>query len=82
MRRYAAQGGDFLQARQGLFRKGARLADREIKRTWRNRKPRVSHNDLHPCNVKIHRGTLSIFEGKLRAVLDAAWTILTCSLCP
>ena len=48
--------------RQDLFRSGARLVDREIKRTWKGRKPMVIHNDLHPCNVKIHRGGLSIFD--------------------
>ncbi|MGD8628314.1 MAG: phosphotransferase [bacterium] len=48
--------------RQDLFRKGARLVDREIKRTWKNRKPVVIHNDLHPCNIKVHRGALSIFD--------------------
>jgi Ser/Thr protein kinase RdoA (MazF antagonist) len=36
--------------------------DREIKRTWKNRKPVVIHNDLHPCNIKVHRGALSIFD--------------------
>jgi Ser/Thr protein kinase RdoA (MazF antagonist) len=48
--------------RQELFRKGARLVDREIKRTWKGRKPMVIHNDLHPCNVKVRRGGLSIFD--------------------
>ncbi len=48
--------------RQDLFLRGARLVDREIKRTWKGRKPMVIHNDLHPCNVKIHRGGLSIFD--------------------
>lgn len=50
------------ERRQELFRKGARLVDREIKRTWRGRKPMVIHNDLHPSNVKIHKGGLSIFD--------------------
>jgi len=48
--------------RQDLFRRGARLVGREIKRTWKDRKPTVIHNDLHPCNVKIHKGGLSIFD--------------------
>jgi Ser/Thr protein kinase RdoA (MazF antagonist) len=48
--------------RQGLFRKGAQVVGREIKRTWKGRKPMVIHNDLHPCNVKVHKGGLSIFD--------------------
>jgi Ser/Thr protein kinase RdoA (MazF antagonist) len=48
--------------RQDLFRAGARLVGREIRRTWKGRRPIVIHNDLHPCNVKVHKGGLSIFD--------------------
>jgi len=48
--------------RQDLFRKGAELVGREIECTWKNRRPIVIHNDLHPCNIKVHRGALSIFD--------------------
>ena len=48
--------------RQNLFRKGAQLAQKAIKKIWRSGKPIIIHNDLHPCNVKVHRGNLSLYD--------------------
>ena len=47
---------------QGVFQQGARVAQRAIKALWRADSPRVIHNDLHPCNVKVHQGSLCLFD--------------------
>jgi len=49
-------------ARQRLFREAARASQRAIRRLWASGKPMVIHNDLHPCNVKVHCGELSLYD--------------------
>ena len=48
--------------RQDLFKKGARLVQRSMNKVWKTGKPIVIHNDLHPCNVKVYRGNLSLYD--------------------
>jgi Ser/Thr protein kinase RdoA (MazF antagonist) len=48
--------------RQSLFRKGAQLAEAAIRKIWRCGKPIIIHNDLHPSNVKVYRGSLSLYD--------------------
>lgn len=48
--------------RQDLFREGAGIAKRAITTRWGSGKPIVIHNDLHPCNVKVHHGSLSMYD--------------------
>lgn len=57
------QDGKLLpKQRQDLFKKGAQLAQRAIKKIWKSGKPIVIHNDLHPCNVKVYRHSLSLYD--------------------
>ncbi|MCD4818727.1 MAG: phosphotransferase [Candidatus Cloacimonetes bacterium] len=48
--------------RQDLFCQGARVAQRAITEVWKSGQPRVIHNDLHPCNLKVQRGKLSMYD--------------------
>ncbi|QDV52242.1 serine/threonine protein kinase [Gimesia fumaroli] len=48
--------------RQELFRTGTRRAQRAIQRLWKNGKPTVIHNDLHPCNIKVHHQRLGLYD--------------------
>jgi Ser/Thr protein kinase RdoA (MazF antagonist) len=49
--------------RQELFKKGAHIAGKTIRDSWQSAaKPIVIHNDLHPCNIKVHGKRLSIFD--------------------
>lgn len=56
------------QQRQDLFKEGASLARKAIKKIWKSRPPIVIHNDLHPCNLKVNRGNLSMYDFE-----DIAW---------
>ncbi len=48
--------------RQNLYKKGAQCAQQAIESLWSSTKPIVIHNDLHPCNVKVHRDKLSLYD--------------------
>ena len=49
--------------RQKLFKEGTRVAQKAIDQIWNSgRKPIVIHNDLHPCNIKLYRNKLSIYD--------------------
>ncbi|NER81572.1 MAG: phosphotransferase [Leptolyngbya sp. SIO1D8] len=48
--------------RQDVFRKGAHLAQKAIEKIWETRQPIVIHNDLNPCNVKMHCGNLYLYD--------------------
>lgn len=48
--------------RRRRFRKGAELAGEAIRRAWRTGAPIVIHNDLHPCNIKVHGGRLFLYD--------------------
>jgi len=55
--------------RQNLFGKGAHIAGEAIRDSWESVvKPIVIHNDLHPCNIKLHGNRLSIYDFE-----DVAW---------
>ena len=50
-------------SRQKLFKEGARVAQSAIAKRWNSgSKPIVIHNDLHPCNIKLHKDRLSIYD--------------------
>lgn len=54
--------------RQDRFRRAAQLAGKAIRGLWKSGSPIVIHNDLHPGNIKVHRGRLSLYDFE-----DIAW---------
>ena len=57
------ENDEFLsKERQNFFRKGTQLAQEAIKDIWKSGKPVVTHNDLNPCNVKVHDGNLYLYD--------------------
>lgn len=48
--------------RQDVFRKSVQFAEDAIAKVWKSGKPIVIHNDLHPCNIKLHKGDLSMYD--------------------
>ncbi len=63
------QDAEFLpEERQNFFRKAAQLAQEAIQDIWNSGKPIVTHNDLNPCNVKVHDGNLYLYDFE-----DIAW---------
>ena len=48
--------------RQNLFKRAARSVQNAISKLWDTGEPMVVHNDLHPCNVKVYRGGLSLYD--------------------
>ena len=48
--------------RRNLFMKGAKRAQEAIQHLWKSAEPIVIHNDLHPCNVKVYRDGLSLYD--------------------
>jgi Ser/Thr protein kinase RdoA (MazF antagonist) len=48
--------------RKDLFAEGAQTAEEAIRKLWKSGEPIVIHNDLHPSNVKVHRGALQLYD--------------------
>jgi Ser/Thr protein kinase RdoA (MazF antagonist) len=48
--------------RQKHFRSGASISQHAIDQAWYDSFPIVIHNDPHPCNLKIHRGKIFMYD--------------------
>ena len=47
---------------RALFSEGTDMAQEAIDKVWNSGEPIVIHNDLHPSNVKVHRGVLYLYD--------------------